>query len=76
MEYTGYEICSWLPFFPENIPNLFKQYTVTEYNSMCESISDYEYSKLFKRRMNKLAEEEEQQPELEKVEEQPLVASK
>jgi hypothetical protein len=45
---------------------------------MCESISDYEYSKLFKRRMDKLAEEEdeEQQPELEKVEEQPLVASK
>jgi hypothetical protein len=41
---------------------------------MCEFISDYEYSKLFKRRMNKLAEEE--QPELEKVEEQPLVASK
>lgn len=39
-------------------------------------ISDYEYSKLFKRRMDKLAEEEEeQQPELEKVEEQPLVAS-
>ncbi|MGB8087112.1 MAG: hypothetical protein WCF07_12570 [Nitrososphaeraceae archaeon] len=46
---------------------------------MCEFISDYEYSKLFKRRMDKLAEEEEeeeQQPELEKVEEQPLVASK
>jgi hypothetical protein len=45
---------------------------------MCEFISDYEYSKLFKRRMNKLdeEEEEEQQPELEKVEEQPLVASK
>jgi hypothetical protein len=43
---------------------------------MCEFISDYEYSKLFKRRMNKLDEEEEQQPELEKVEEQPLVASK
>jgi hypothetical protein len=42
---------------------------------MCEFISDYEYSKLFKRRMNKLAEEE-QQLELEKVEEQPLVASK
>jgi endonuclease III-like uncharacterized protein len=36
---------------------------------MCEFVSDYEYSKLFKRRMNKLAEEEEevQQPELEKV---------
>lgn len=43
---------------------------------MCEFISDYEYSKLFKRRMNKLAEEEEEQPELEKVEEQPLVASR
>jgi hypothetical protein len=45
---------------------------------MCEFISDYEYNKLFKRRMDKLAEaeEEEQQPELEKVEEQPLVASK
>ena len=45
---------------------------------MCDFISDYEYSKLFKRRMDKLAEEEEeeQQPELEKVEEQLLVASK
>ena len=43
---------------------------------MCELISDYEYNKFFKRRMDKLAEEEEQQPELEKVEEQPLVASK
>lgn len=45
---------------------------------MCDLISDYEYNKLFKRRMDKLAEEEEeeQQPELEKVEEQPLVASK
>jgi hypothetical protein len=43
---------------------------------MCEFISDYEYSKLFKRRMNKLAEEEEEQPELERVEEQHLVASK
>jgi hypothetical protein len=45
---------------------------------MCEFISDYEYSKLFKRKIDKLAEEEEevQQPELEKVEEQPLVASK
>jgi hypothetical protein len=42
---------------------------------MCDFISDYENSKLFKRRMNKLADEEEQ-PELEKVEEQPLVASK
>jgi hypothetical protein len=43
---------------------------------MCEFISDYDYSKLFKRRMNKLTEEEEEQPELEKVEEHPLVASK
>jgi hypothetical protein len=43
---------------------------------MCEFISDYEHSKLFRRRMDKLAEEEEQQPELEKVEEQHLVASK
>jgi hypothetical protein len=43
---------------------------------MCEFISDYEYSKLFKRRIDKLAEEEEEQPELEKAEEQPLVASK
>jgi hypothetical protein len=43
---------------------------------MCEFISDYEYSKLFKRKMDKLAEQEEEQPELEKVEEQPLVASK
>ena len=42
---------------------------------MCDFISDYENSKLFKRRMNKLADEEEQ-PELEKVEEQPLVALK
>ena len=42
---------------------------------MCDFISDYENSKLFKRRMNKLADEEEQ-PELERVEEQPLVASK
>jgi hypothetical protein len=39
---------------------------------VCEFISRYEDSKLLKRRMNKLAEEEE--PELEKVEEQPLVA--
>jgi hypothetical protein len=38
---------------------------------MCEFISSYEDSKLLKRRTNKLAEEE---PELEKVEEQPLVA--
>ena len=44
---------------------------------MCELISVYEYNKFFKRRMDKLAEEEEeQQPELEKVEEQPLAASK
>jgi hypothetical protein len=44
---------------------------------MCDFISDYEYSKLFNRRMDKLAEEEEeQQPELGKVEEQPLVALK
>jgi hypothetical protein len=41
---------------------------------MCEFIESYEDSKLFKRRMNKLAEEEE--PKLEKVQEQPLVASK
>ena len=41
---------------------------------MCEFIGNYEDSKLLKRRMNKLAEEEE--PELEKVEEQPLVALK
>jgi len=41
---------------------------------MCEFISSYEDSKLLKRRMNRLAEEEE--PELEIVEEQPLVASK
>jgi hypothetical protein len=40
---------------------------------MCEFISDYEYSELIKRRMNKLPEEEEL--ELERVEEQPLVAS-
>jgi hypothetical protein len=37
-------------------------------------MSDYEDSRLFKRRMNKLPEEEK--PELEKAEEQPLVASK
>jgi hypothetical protein len=42
--------------------------------SMCEFISEYEDSRLFKGRMNKLAEEEEE-PKLEKVEEQPLVAS-
>jgi hypothetical protein len=40
---------------------------------MCEFISDYEYSELIKRRMNNLPEEDEL--ELEKVEEQPLVAS-
>jgi len=39
---------------------------------MCEFITGYENSKLLKRRINKLAEEE---PELEKVEEQPLLAS-
>jgi hypothetical protein len=38
------------------------------------SLFEYEDSKLFKRRTNKILEEEE--PELEKVEEQPLVASK
>jgi hypothetical protein len=41
---------------------------------MCEFIVGYEDSKLLKRRISKLAEEEES--ELEKVEEQPLVASK
>jgi hypothetical protein len=41
---------------------------------MCEFIGSYEDSKLLKRRMNNLAEEEEQ--ELEKVQEQPLVAPK
>lgn len=36
--------------------------------TMCEFISDYEYNKLFKQRMDKLAEEEEElQPDLEKV---------
>ena len=40
---------------------------------MCECIAEYEDSKLFKRRTNKLLEEEK--PELEKVEEKPLVAS-
>jgi hypothetical protein len=41
---------------------------------MCEFISEYEELELLsKRRMNKLPEEEE--PELEKVEEKPLVAS-
>ena len=42
---------------------------------MCEFIASYEDSKLFKRRMNKVAEEEEE-PELEKIDEQPLVTSK
>ena len=41
---------------------------------MCEFIAGYEDGKLLKRRMNKLAEEEEQ--ELEKPEEQPLLTSK
>jgi hypothetical protein len=40
---------------------------------MCEFISEYEDSKLSKRRTNKLLEEEE--PELEKIEEKPLVVS-
>jgi hypothetical protein len=39
---------------------------------MCEFIAGYEDSKLLKRRIKKLAEEV---PELEKVEEQPLLAS-
>jgi hypothetical protein len=42
---------------------------------MCEFITGYEDSKLLKRRMNKLAEEEEE-PELEKPKEQPLMVSK
>jgi hypothetical protein len=41
---------------------------------MCEFIVGYEDSKLLKSRISKSAEEEE--PALEKVEEQPLVASK
>jgi hypothetical protein len=41
---------------------------------MCEFIGSYEDSKLLKRRIDKLAEEQE--PELEEVEEQPLIASK
>jgi hypothetical protein len=41
---------------------------------MCEFIGSYEDSKLLKRTIKRLAEEEE--PELEKVEEQPLVALK
>ena len=40
---------------------------------MCEFISDYEDNKIFKRRMNKLPEEEE--PKLKKTEEQPLAIS-
>jgi hypothetical protein len=40
---------------------------------MCVFISDYEYSKLFKRKIDKIVEEEEeQQPEIEKEEEQTL----
>jgi hypothetical protein len=39
---------------------------------MCEFIGSYEDSKLLKRKMDKLSKEEE--PKLEKVEEQPLVA--
>lgn len=44
---------------------------------MCDFISGYEDSKLLKRRMNKLAEEEKEEveSELEKPEEQPLLAS-
>jgi hypothetical protein len=42
---------------------------------MCEFITGYEDSKLLKRRMNKLAEEEEE-PEIEKPEEQHLMVSK
>ena len=41
---------------------------------MCEFITGYEDSKLLKRRINKLAEEEE--PEIEKPEEQHLMVSK
>jgi hypothetical protein len=37
------------------------------------SLFEYEDSKLFKRRTNKILEEEE--PELEKIEEKPLVVS-
>ena len=43
---------------------------------MCDFIASYEDSKLLKRRMNKVAEEEEEELELEKVEEQLLVTSK
>jgi hypothetical protein len=43
---------------------------------MCELIASCEDSRLLKRRMNKVAEEDEEQPELKKVEEQPLVTSK
>jgi hypothetical protein len=42
---------------------------------MCEFIAGYEDGKLLKRRMNKLAEEEEEL-ELEKPEEQPLLTSR
>jgi hypothetical protein len=41
---------------------------------MCEFIGDFENGKLVKRKMDKLAEDE--QPEIEILEEQPLVASK
>jgi hypothetical protein len=41
---------------------------------MCEFIGDFENSKLLKRKIDKLAEDE--RPELEMLEEQPLVASK
>jgi hypothetical protein len=41
---------------------------------MCEFIGDFENSKLLKRKMDKLAKDE--QPEIEFLEEQPLVASK
>ena len=41
---------------------------------MCEFIGSYEDSKLIKKKADKLAVEEE--PELEKAEEQPLVALK
>jgi hypothetical protein len=41
---------------------------------MCEFIGDFENSKLLKRKMDKLAEDV--QPEIEILEEQPLVVSK
>jgi hypothetical protein len=46
------------------------------YHSMCDFIASYEDSKLLKRRINKVAEEEEEELELGKVEEQLLVTSK